>query len=69
MMQIDKESDTWKVIDKWINKSLAQTQKDNMERLSNESTTFIRGYYKALKDLQALSTQKQMEEITLSDYT
>jgi hypothetical protein len=69
MMQIDKESDTWKVIDQWLNKEIAQAQKDNMEAVGHNETTWIRSRYRTLIDIKNLATPKFKEEITLPDYT
>lgn len=68
-MQIDKESDTWKVIEKFLLEQSTNTQNSCMEQISHKATTYWRGYYRALKDVQALSTPKFKEEITLPDYT
>jgi len=68
-MQIDKESDTWKAIEKFLNEQLTSSQSACMEQISYEATTYWRGYYRALKEVQHLATQKPMEEIAQPDYT
>ena len=69
MIQIDKESDTWNVIEKFLTEQLISAQNACMEQISHEATTYWRGYYRALKEVQQLATQKPMEEIALPDYT
>mgnify|MGYP001590745476 CR=1 FL=1 len=67
--QIDKESDTWKVIEKFLIAQVAHAQTNCMEQISYEETTYWRGYYKAAKEVQALATPKIKVEITLPDNT